>query len=201
MENEVYFHRIMSLGIMTNEVNRTNDFAMKFDQILFRLEEQMSNDRKKSERTRARVLYNYRRSAEDELTLNVGDTVTILDKHLDDEGWWKVIGDATLISFVFLFSSSKHLLRVKSTAVSVFFRVRSSLISLKFNAFVFHRLDNYVEEIPSSSVPTKRQTTNIDSSTNYWTKSYLFKSASTNDDESRVFFLTKNLKKSFFSFV
>jgi hypothetical protein len=44
---------------------------------------------KKSTPVRARVLFDYKKSADDELTLNVNDIVTILDKHLEDEGWWK----------------------------------------------------------------------------------------------------------------
>lgn len=39
--------------------------------------------------TKARVLFEYKKSADDELTLNTNDIVTILDKHLEDEGWWK----------------------------------------------------------------------------------------------------------------
>jgi hypothetical protein len=42
---------------------------------------------------KARVLYNYRRAADDELSLAVNDIVTILDKNAEDEGWWKVIFD------------------------------------------------------------------------------------------------------------
>ena len=49
-------------------------------------EEQQPNGRKK-----ARVIYNYRRAADDELNLNIGDTVTIVEKNLADKGWWKVI--------------------------------------------------------------------------------------------------------------
>jgi hypothetical protein len=44
---------------------------------------------KKSTPIRARVLFDYKRSADDELTLTVNDIVTVLDKHLEDEGWWK----------------------------------------------------------------------------------------------------------------
>jgi hypothetical protein len=39
---------------------------------------------------KARVLYDYKPTATDELPLAVDDIVTILDKNLDDEGWWKV---------------------------------------------------------------------------------------------------------------
>jgi len=35
-------------------------------------------------------LYDYKATANDELTLAVDDIVTILDKNLEDEGWWKV---------------------------------------------------------------------------------------------------------------
>lgn len=45
---------------------------------------------KKKVPIKARVLYDYRKAADDELSLTVNDIVTILDKHLDDEGWWKV---------------------------------------------------------------------------------------------------------------
>ena len=45
---------------------------------------------KKKVPVKARVLYDYRKAADDELSLSVNDIVTILDKHLDDEGWWKV---------------------------------------------------------------------------------------------------------------
>ena len=44
---------------------------------------------KKSTPTKARVLFDYKKSADDELTLNTNDIVTVLDKHLEDEGWWK----------------------------------------------------------------------------------------------------------------
>lgn len=38
---------------------------------------------------RARVVFSYVAENEDELTLNVGDTITILHKKLEDAGWWK----------------------------------------------------------------------------------------------------------------
>ena len=38
---------------------------------------------------KARVLFDYKKAADDELTLNMNDIVTILDKNLEDEGWWK----------------------------------------------------------------------------------------------------------------
>lgn len=38
---------------------------------------------------KARVLFEYKKAADDELTLNVNDIITILDKNLEDEGWWK----------------------------------------------------------------------------------------------------------------
>lgn len=44
---------------------------------------------KKATPIKARVLYDYKKAADDELTLTVGDIVTILDKNLEDEGWWK----------------------------------------------------------------------------------------------------------------
>ena len=44
---------------------------------------------KKSTPIKARVLFDYIKSADDELTLGVNDIVTILDKNLEDEGWWK----------------------------------------------------------------------------------------------------------------
>ncbi|CAF1004192.1 unnamed protein product [Didymodactylos carnosus] len=37
---------------------------------------------------RARVLYAYNQSAPDELTLNVGDIVNVLEKNLEDDGWY-----------------------------------------------------------------------------------------------------------------
>ena len=39
---------------------------------------------------KARVVFDYTATAGDELTLTIGDIVTILDKNLEDEGWWKV---------------------------------------------------------------------------------------------------------------
>ncbi|CAF1022922.1 unnamed protein product, partial [Rotaria sordida] len=44
---------------------------------------------KKTSLIKARVLYDYKAEAKDELTLTTNDIVTILDKNLDDEGWWK----------------------------------------------------------------------------------------------------------------
>lgn len=44
---------------------------------------------KKSSPIKARVLYNYKATANDELSLIVDDIVTVLDKNLEDEGWWK----------------------------------------------------------------------------------------------------------------
>ncbi|CAF0824681.1 unnamed protein product [Rotaria sordida] len=44
---------------------------------------------KKTTPIKARVLYDYKKAADDELTLTVNDIVTILDKNLEDEGWWK----------------------------------------------------------------------------------------------------------------
>ena len=34
-------------------------------------------------------LFDYKKSADDELTLTINDIVTVLDKNLEDEGWWK----------------------------------------------------------------------------------------------------------------
>ena len=39
--------------------------------------------------TKAKILYDYKATANDELTLTVDDIVTILDKNLEDEGWWE----------------------------------------------------------------------------------------------------------------
>ncbi|CAF3543311.1 unnamed protein product [Adineta steineri] len=72
---------------------------------------------KKSTPVKARVLFDYKKAADDELTLTVNDIVTILDKHLEDEGWWK---------------GELH------GRVGVF-------------------PDNYVEEIPASSINTKHR--------------------------------------------
>lgn len=44
---------------------------------------------KKNTPVKARVLFDYKKSADDELTLTVNDIVTVLDKNLEDEGWWK----------------------------------------------------------------------------------------------------------------
>ncbi|CAF1563402.1 unnamed protein product [Rotaria magnacalcarata] len=44
---------------------------------------------KKNTPMKARVLYDYKKAADDELTLAVNDIVTVLDKNLEDEGWWK----------------------------------------------------------------------------------------------------------------
>ena len=38
---------------------------------------------------RAKVLYDYDAENEDELTIREGDIIVILDKHLEDSGWWK----------------------------------------------------------------------------------------------------------------
>ena len=40
--------------------------------------------------TKVRALYDYKAVASDELTLMVNDIITVLDKNLEDEGWWKV---------------------------------------------------------------------------------------------------------------
>ncbi|CAF0927877.1 unnamed protein product [Adineta ricciae] len=44
---------------------------------------------KKNSPIKARVLYDYKATADDELTLAADDIVTVLDKNLEDEGWWK----------------------------------------------------------------------------------------------------------------
>ncbi|CAF1382771.1 unnamed protein product [Adineta ricciae] len=44
---------------------------------------------KKTTPIKARVLFDYKKSADDELSLAVGDIVTVLEKHLEDDGWWK----------------------------------------------------------------------------------------------------------------
>ena len=38
---------------------------------------------------RARVLFSYSAENNDELTIDEGDVVTVLDKDLEDSGWWK----------------------------------------------------------------------------------------------------------------
>jgi hypothetical protein len=45
---------------------------------------------KKNSPLKARVLYDYKATADDELTLKTNDIVTIIHKNLEDEGWWKV---------------------------------------------------------------------------------------------------------------
>jgi len=45
---------------------------------------------KKNTPIKARVLYDYKATASDELTLTADDIINVLDKNLDDEGWWKV---------------------------------------------------------------------------------------------------------------
>ncbi|CAF1270187.1 unnamed protein product [Adineta steineri] len=44
---------------------------------------------KKHMTTKARVLYDYKATADDELSLTINDIVTILNKNLEDDGWWK----------------------------------------------------------------------------------------------------------------
>ncbi len=34
-------------------------------------------------------MYDYKATASDELTLTADDIINVLDKNLDDEGWWK----------------------------------------------------------------------------------------------------------------
>ena len=38
---------------------------------------------------KARVLYAYDATSGDELTLRVGETIVIIEKELEDPGWWK----------------------------------------------------------------------------------------------------------------
>ena len=38
---------------------------------------------------RARVLFSYSAENEDELNIDEGEIITILDKELEDSGWWK----------------------------------------------------------------------------------------------------------------
>lgn len=45
---------------------------------------------KKTSSIKARVLYDYKAVENDELTLMKNDIVKILDKNLEDDGWWKV---------------------------------------------------------------------------------------------------------------
>lgn len=44
---------------------------------------------KKNTPIKARVLFDYKKAADDELTLSSGEIVTVLEKNLEDEGWWK----------------------------------------------------------------------------------------------------------------
>ena len=39
--------------------------------------------------SKARVLFNYKPAQPDELQLQFGEIINVLDKNLDDEGWWK----------------------------------------------------------------------------------------------------------------
>lgn len=48
-----------------------------------------SQSSKKTTPIKARVLFDYKKAADDELSLAVGDIVTVLEKHLEDDGWWK----------------------------------------------------------------------------------------------------------------
>lgn len=95
---------------------------------------------------KARVLYNYRRAADDELSLAVDDIVTILEKNAEDEGWWKVTFD--------IWPRPRHTLqhsRVNSTVASESFQVRD-FSSICSRALFSSPLDNYVEEIFSTTV-------------------------------------------------
>jgi len=44
---------------------------------------------KKNTPIKARVLFDYKKAADDELTLTANEIVTILDKNVEDEGWWR----------------------------------------------------------------------------------------------------------------
>lgn len=48
-----------------------------------------SNGLAEKKRPRAKVLYEYLPTQPDELKLSVGELIFILDKNLEDEGWWK----------------------------------------------------------------------------------------------------------------
>lgn len=39
--------------------------------------------------SKARVVYNYKPTQADELQLQLGEIINVLDKNLEDEGWWK----------------------------------------------------------------------------------------------------------------
>ncbi len=39
--------------------------------------------------SKARVVFNYKPTQSDELQLQIGEIINVLDKNLDDEGWWK----------------------------------------------------------------------------------------------------------------
>jgi hypothetical protein len=65
---------------------------------------------KKPTPIKARVLFDYKKAADDELTLTVNDIVTVLDKNLEDEGWWKGelngrigVFPGKISNFIFLF--------------------------------------------------------------------------------------------------
>lgn len=38
---------------------------------------------------KAKVIYEYKAENPDELHLNVGDVIVVLDQNLEDVGWWK----------------------------------------------------------------------------------------------------------------
>lgn len=93
---------------------------------------------KKSPTIKARVLYNYKATASDELSLTVNDIITVLDKNLDDEGWWKGELNGCIGVFPGQISCCCYLL-----SCNVF---RCS----------FFCTDNYVEEISSTTVKEKQ---------------------------------------------
>ena len=39
---------------------------------------------------KAKVTFEYKAENDDELTINVGEMVEVLDKNTDQDGWWKV---------------------------------------------------------------------------------------------------------------
>ena len=86
---------------------------------------------KKSTPIKARVLFDYKKAADDELTLSVNDIITVLDKNLEDEGWWK--GEF-------------------NGRIGVFPGKVYDLTFCFLNGYFL--LDNYVEELPPSTMPS-----------------------------------------------
>lgn len=62
---------------------------------------------KKSLSIKARVLYDYKAAANDELTLKKNDFVTIIDKHVGEDGWWKVEFSINMRNFLVLSKTLK----------------------------------------------------------------------------------------------